>query len=324
MRPGLRSTGGQIGIMPTIDLFSKRQKRDRGEMPDVLEYEVLPKELRVQVVHILRNALGVRRNADQSNAITTVFEWMHDDLCQELGRLSLAEGFGLTNQMKLEQFLMSMSESTEHVLDAIELSFRYVDRLGRDHDYSSAARPQLEPDEAIADLNARFLEHGVGYRFEARQLIRIDSTLLHSEVVRPALQLLAATDYAGANAEYLKAHEHCRKGEHSACLVECLKSLESTMKVICKKRGWHYDQSDRAKKLIQTCFDNDLLPQYLQSHFTSVRCSLESGVPTVRNKVGGHGQGTEPVSVPQYLAEYLLHLTATSILFLVRAEQALD
>ena len=142
-------------------------------------------------------------------------------------------------------------------------------------------------------------------------------------MVRPALQLLAATEYAGANAEYLTAHEHYRKGEHSACLVDCLKSLESTMKIICKKSGWHYEQSDRAKKLIEICFDNSLLPEYLQSYFTSVRSSLESGVPTVRNKVAGHGQGTQLVSVPLYLVEYLLHLTATSILFLVRAEQAL-
>lgn len=308
--------------MPIIDLFSKRQKRERGEMPDVFQYEALPQILRVQVVQILREALGNPKLAIPSEATAQLCERIHGELCKEFGQFSLAEGPYIPDKTALEHFVLT-SPAIEHVLDIIELTFRYLAELDRAGQFTKLAHPQVDLNTAIAELNGRFLEHGIGYQFESGRIIRIDSTLLHSEVVRPALQLLSAKEFAGADAEYLKAHDHYRAGEYSACLVECLKSLESTMKIICEKRCWHYDQSDRAKKLIETCFDNNLLPQYLQSQFTSVRCSLESGVPTVRNKVGGHGQGTEPVSVPPYLAEYLLHLTATSILLLVRAEQAL-
>lgn len=38
--------------MKIYELFSKRQKRLRGEVPDVYQYETIPPELRVQVVHI--------------------------------------------------------------------------------------------------------------------------------------------------------------------------------------------------------------------------------------------------------------------------------
>ena len=45
--------------MGIIDLFSKRQRRLRGEFPDVYTYDDLPDTLRVQVVHIIRDAFGV-------------------------------------------------------------------------------------------------------------------------------------------------------------------------------------------------------------------------------------------------------------------------
>ncbi len=44
--------------MKDYELFSKRQKRLRGEVPDVYQYETIPQELRVQVVHIWRDVLG--------------------------------------------------------------------------------------------------------------------------------------------------------------------------------------------------------------------------------------------------------------------------
>ena len=94
------------------------------------------------------------------------------------------------------------------------------------------------------------------------------------------------------------------------------------MKAICDSRGWTYKAGDTAKNLIAICFTQGLLPSYLESQFTSVRVQLESGVPTLRNKNGGHGQGVELVAVPEYLARYTLNLTATSILFIVEANSA--
>jgi hypothetical protein len=95
------------------------------------------------------------------------------------------------------------------------------------------------------------------------------------------------------------------------------------MKTICDKQLWSYQPGDTAKKLINVCFQNQLIPTYLQDQFSSLRQSLESGVPTVRNKLGGHGQGSQPIIVPQYFAAYQLHMTASTILFLVEAEKAL-
>ena len=117
----------------------------------------------------------------------------------------------------------------------------------------------------------------------------------------PALTLLHGQGFEGPNDEYRKAREHYRQGRYKECLNECLKAFESTIKTICTKRGWVYDPGrDTASALITICVTNGLVPAFMQSCLTTI--------PTVRNKMGGHGQGPEPVEVP-YFAEYLLHET---------------
>ena|SRR5438552_3736906 len=172
-------------------------------------------------------------------------------------------------------------------------------------------------------LNHRFLEHSVGYQYESGRITRCDSQFLHAQVVKPALALLQDKRYQGANDEFLKAHEHHRKGEVEDCLVDCLRALESTLKSICDKRRWQFDPKATAKPLLDICFKNGLIPAFLQSHYSALQSTLESGVPTLRNKLSGHGQGTQVVSVPPHYAAYALHLTASAIQFLIEAEKAL-
>ena len=59
----------------------------------------------------------------------------------------------------------------------------------------------------------------------------------------------------------------------------------------------------------------------MQSQFTSLKSLLETGVPTVRNRLGGHGQGIEPIVVPDTIASYALNLTASNILLLIELEK---
>jgi hypothetical protein len=61
----------------------------------------------------------------------------------------------------------------------------------------------------------------------------------------------------------------------------------------------------------------------MAEHLNGLAICLEAGVPTVRNKTSGHGQGTTPTTVSQEFASYVLHLTAANILFLGNSETAL-
>jgi len=307
--------------MAIVDLFSKRQKVLRKEAPDVYEYAEIPQPLRVQIAQILRDVFG-RQVPYDINGCLQAFGIISSTLCREYGVFSLSPS--LRNLSVDEQVIDFLLREPDHerVLDAVEVSLNLAGQLlGTTPWNAFIARESL--DRAILELNTRFREQGIGYQYESGEIIRVDSQLIHSEVVKPALLLLSDSRYAGANAEFLKAFEHYRKADTKECLNECLKAFESTMKVICTKRKWPFKPTDTASALIAVCMQNDLIPQLIQSHIGGVRAALESGIPTVRNRLSGHGQGTQVVDVPPHYASYMLHLTATTIQFLVEAEKAL-
>lgn len=305
--------------MAVFDLFSKRQKRARGEVADVYVYDKLPRQLRVQIVHIVQDAFGVDHYS--SNHVSSAYSTIKQALCREYGLFELVNHSRSDAESVFNFFLAE--ESTERALDVVELCFKYISLVILDDPhYRFHTDRKIEPEGALDELNERFKEHGVGYQFESNELIRVDSEFLHSEAVKPTLMVLREDGFKGANEEFLLAHEHYRHGRYKECLVDSLKAFESTMKAICKLRGWATQPTDTAKTLIATCFANGLVPAYLESQFGSIRNLLESGVPTVRNKNGGHGQGSDPVMVPEFLARYGLNLTATNILFLVDANSA--
>ena len=312
--------------MSVFDLFSKRQKKLRREVPDVYIYDQIPQPLKVQIVHIWGDALGDERQYNISDLGTRgAYEFIVGTLCREYGLFFLPgnKEYGPRDyRLELANFLLQ-EQDAEKTLDVIELSFRVIDRITRTYDYLNRRNASECANDAIEELNARFRDHGVGYQYADEEIIRVDSELLHAEAVKPALALLRAAEYAGAQAEFLNAHEHYRHGRTKESLAEALKALESVMKAICAKRGWKHDPNATSKGLLQVLFDNGLVPSFWNQHFSALRSTLESGVPTARNKLGGHGQGTQVVEVPGHLAAYVLHLTASAIVFLGEAEKAL-
>ena len=332
--------------MAVVDLYSKRQKRSRGEVPDVYQYETIPRELRVQVIHILDNVIGqlypplvtdgdfdpdflkfqYQEYSEYMKWVEQYGEWrrynlkrnyeeVHKVLCQEYGVFTLGNS---NDPCESVRNFLSETRETEKAIDVIELSFQHIERCVGRHLHDNK---KFLSDGAISDLNYRFREHGVGYQYMSGQIIRVNSQLIHSEVVQPALHILSEPMYTGANAEFLSAHEHYRKGRYKECLNDCLKAFESCIKAICTKRRWQFTDKDTASRLIAIVFDKKLIPTFMQSHFTGLQSTLESGVPTVRNKLSGHGQGAEEVTVPDYIAAYALHLTASNILLLAKADE---
>ena len=305
--------------MPVFDVSSQRQRRSRDEVPDVYQYDI-PQELRVQVIYILEDTFGALyyNRLKIPNGGVKAYEFIHKALCRKYGMLKLGK-HNDSDREAIVNFLLQTKE-TEKAIDVIEISFQVIDHYVRENEYEFDER-KMSPDRAIGELNRRFRERGVGYQYESGEIIQVDSQLIHSEVVRPALTMLSDLMYKGANAEFLSAHEHYRKRRHKECLNDCLKAFESCIKAICEKRGWPYGDSDGASRLVSIVFERKLIPTFMQSHFSALRNTLEAGVPTVRNRLSGHGQGRTEVPVPESIAGYALHLTASNILLLARANE---
>ena len=302
--------------MALFDIYSKRKKRSEGKTPDVYQYDKLPKKFRVQVVHILRD---IFQNLESPTLIIfgkTWYEIIHDALAREYGIFRLNS----ENVEPHSVFNFLLESELDQALDAIELSFMLAEKV--EYEYRKQ-NPMMTPTvrDAVFELNERFNEHGIGYQYEAGKIVRRDSEFLHKETVRETFYLLQDRRFAGAQTEFQDAHQKYRHQQYEDAISGSCKALESTLKIICKLKRWPFDEKDTATKLIDIVFNRGLIPKYLQSEFNSLASVLKSGVPTVRNREGGHGRGDRPRNVPAYLAAYVLHLTASTILFLVEASR---
>lgn len=312
--------------MAIFDIFSKRQKVLRGDVPDVYTYDEMSKNLSVQIVYIWDDALG---NASQYNGhygvggnVKSAYQFITETHRREYGVFRLPNVGRGDFDLREELIHFFLSEADiEKKLDAVELSFRFIDKSTRNYDYLRIQEASDVVDSRIRELNARFKEHGLGYQYLEGEIIRVDSEFIHVEAVKPALRLLNEAHYKGAQQEFLSAYEHYRHGRNKESMNDCLKSFESTMKSICERRGWEYKKHATAKPLIKTCLDYDLVPKFWQQNLTSLASLLESSIPTGRNKLSGHGQGNQTVNIPQQLVAYMLHMTASTVVFLTQSEK---
>ena len=187
--------------MPITDIYSKRQKKLRGEMPDVYVYDDLPYPLRVQIVHIWDDTCGsgVNFRDDDKKSVSKI-------LCKEYGTLELLRG--------LNRFLLE-EKDYEKVLDVVELSFQKIECNQENIRSLHQGRPDVysSPSDAIEELNNRFKEHGVGYQLTNGQIIRIDSEFIHAEVVKPALNLARPKTLCWITTGILKSARTLSKGE---------------------------------------------------------------------------------------------------------------
>jgi hypothetical protein len=312
------------------EIFSKRRRRIRGEMPDIYVYDRLDGTLKIQIIHVMKDLLATgylqAYDRDFSTLGNAMLIHVRDTLRKERGVFELLNRSSRTvgldaragDDPRFELFNYFLSEDDiEKALDVVELFFETAATLASS---SSYYRAQEYFAKCAAELNIRFREAGVGYTFEGRHLIWVDSNIVHESIIKPALALLREERFSSVEEEYLAAHSHFRHGRHKECLVECLKSFESVMKIIASNRRWNYESNITAGGLIELLIKNELIPSMLQAQFTALRSCLESGIPTLRNKLAGHGQGGQVIVVPEYISSYMLNLTATNIVLLVKLD----
>jgi hypothetical protein len=215
-----------------FDIFSKRDTR-RGQPDDVYQYEEIPSPAKVQIVHLWKRAIG---DGSEYNRSKEVYCEICNTLREEYGVFHLCgeRNKHISGFNELVAFFLQ-EKDIKRCLDAIELTMRASQRGWRDEG-------TLRPVKAQHTLNIRLREAAVGYQFDGGEIIRVDSQLIHAEVVKPAIRYLSDPVFRGANDEFMEAHKNYRSGDYKACLVEALKSFESTMKVICQARGWAIGQ----------------------------------------------------------------------------------
>ncbi|MCY3488117.1 MAG: hypothetical protein OXH34_06715 [Bacteroidetes bacterium] len=299
--------------MALLDIYSKRKKRLTVKLPDVYQHDKLTEPFRVQVTYILSDLFQEVGPEIYLECHKEWYEVVHDALAREYGLLQLNSR--IVSEKSFFNFILE--SELDQVFDIIEICFTLAKASIR-HPRDRVVKVVKA---AVFELNGRFNEHAIGYQYSGGRILRKESEFLHKETVVKAIHLLRGKHFAGAESEFMEAHGKYRQQQYEDAISGSYKALESTLKIICRRKGWSFDEKDTAKKLIAIVFDHGLIPKYLQSEFSSLRSLLESGIPTIRNKESAHGRGEKPRNVPAYLAAYVLHLTASTIVFLVEASR---
>lgn len=170
--------------MGITNLFSTRKKK----LPDVFVYDELPNALRAQMVHILEEAIGPSFVASPTG---TGWEWIARRVAHEQGLLEIPD---TSRRIRGDRDWYTdclnyvLQADPDHALDVVELGMRVIDRVLRNvHGHQVT---HMSADDAIEDLNYRFRANGCGYQYANGEIVRVDSQLIHAEVVKPALALL--------------------------------------------------------------------------------------------------------------------------------------
>lgn len=297
-----------------VNIYSKRKKEAETTEADVYTYDKIPSTLKEQLRQMYtegyeNRALG-KNKYEHIHISDEDFRGIVTILRREYGVRSLIK-YPKDYHEEFCEFLVQCN--TDNFLDCAEI---YGLLIIRDIHISKEVKKYL-----LEELNHRFKQAGVGYEFILKSIIRIDNRTLHSEVLKPTLAMLSSSaHYKGAEQEIRSAFDKFKSQDNKSAVSDALKAFESTMKSILQKRKWSYNTTDTASKLISACLANELIPKYMQTHFTGLKMMLESGVPTVRNKTASHGQGSTIVPLDDHYASYVLYTALANMKLLIECE----
>ena len=290
-----------------LNLFSERN--NAKSIDEIILFDELPEKLRIQLRFIVEEILDKYDN----------YYEIHKILCKERGKLSLNSKYQLGKLDKvtiLDQFI-DKNYDINLIFDIIELTLHY---------YNYQLHEEFPFDKEIAintmndienEINIRFKESQVGYKVVNCDIIKMDSEVTFNEIIEPTIKLTHNKLFENVNLEFIDAIKSYQNGDNKNCLVKCLNSFESTLKIILDEKGWEYDENGTSSKLLNICYERELIPKELQSEFSSLRSLLESGIPPIRNHYAGHGQGKKDVVVEDYLARYAFNITGSCIQLLI-------
>jgi hypothetical protein len=308
-----------------FETFAHRKKLEsrKGET-DVYTYANAPDQLRHQVIMAIFEGIGryySYSGYEFNNIVESNNAWRElDKVCRKeiYSYVSYTKDQNL--QTRFGTFLANV-DGMDDFLSAVEIGCVVLDVLrGQNPELRGA---EQDSEDAINEINKRFQQHSVGYQFENRHIIRVDSRIAHSEIIKPALQLLTAPVFSKANEEFLSAHKHYRVGCFKDCVTAANRAFESVMKAICDTEGWSYDKGDRASELVTNVTNKGLFTHDFGKSLGAYVAMLKAGLPSVRNDAGGHGEGIAAAAVTAEIARFALNLTASNILFLGESYRAL-
>ena len=292
--------------------------------------EDLSSEARFRIVSLVQTALSQTYYGSESDTWARV----HHALQQIYGRPILSNEHQSRSPRSVnisEDLLAFLSEcKTEHFFDFIEVLFHSNspwEELGDLSDLTDAMSVAFSFDGSAYRVTPPMYREEVPRSgipsgpplppeiLRHPSVIKIEEDVAFEEAVKPALEILSQPHFQVADGEFRDALRSYRNGRYADCLTHCGSSLESVLKVICSRKGFHYDERDTASTLIAT-----VVPGLKMEGFFTQPWTL---LATLRNRLSSsHGGGTKPRAPEHHFAQYGLTSIAAVIVLVVTVAES--
>jgi hypothetical protein len=251
---------------------------------------------------------------DIEQIILFQYNYTNDDIIKDLKRL--IEEY--TTEDILDFIDITIANINNKIIELKDNKFEYSPI----YDYSQRIKKIEELKELkeiyISEVNEVFEHNNLGFEVINDVIVTKKSDFMHQEVVVKSLTLLVNEEFDGALEEFKNAIESYTKAKYENTIIEACKAFESTMKSILDKLGVSYEKNKvTANDLLGLLKVNGLFDPFLDNMFKNLQEILRSGLPTVRNKISGHGDGIDVVEVKRSYASFALNLSGSSIVFLL-------
>jgi len=190
------------------------------------------------------------------------------------------------------------------VLDAVEI---FQSHLVEEKDW------KLQFQRAI---NQAFEDEECSWRLSDGMFFKVDSEFLAVQVLEKAHELAKTEGYQGPVDEFRQARGDLTVGDHKGAIVNSCNAMESTLKVALGRTDGN--ARDLLKDFIEKGYCDDI-PEGARAGF---RDQVLQALPFLRNKLGGHGQGSDVVEVPKAYADLAVHLAGSFIQFVINRATA--
>lgn len=190
-----------------------------------------------------------------------------------------------------------------HVLDALEAFYRLLSD-GKKHPFQ-------------VELNAVLTEEESSWRMSDDRIYMVDSRFLDA-LKDQTEEEMKREGFLGAHEEFRDARGYLQAGDADDAIQKANCAFESALKSLLNQREGSAD--DLLKKLRE---ETDLLDGVPNEAQKAIVSKVLQGLPVLRHKLGGHGQGAKPIDVPRAYGDLAVNLAATYIKFLLDLKKEL-
>lgn len=153
-------------------------------------------------------------------------------------------------------------------------------------------------------LNEICMEYSFPWIMANGYFFKIDYDYIDINIVQPTVEMMMLEGWDGAQDEFANSLDNLGTGDFKSAIHDSAKSFESVLKVILGV------SEGNASTLLQMLAEQGFFDTIPSDAAKGITQSVFMALPFLRNRLAGHGQGSEVVEVPENYARLAVEMAA--------------